>query len=204
MILAQRLHLQTTIDRHEGATISDISHIAHFSHNEDDDCAGSGSFHKCLLSVWSMRQTHLVHEFVFGLLETTHECLLWIPWERIFSHNEMVQIVSQEFRAGMPTMSVIDTEEGAFRPVFMLSMFWFDYVQYDGDTVFVISANKTLVGIGRVSSNYAIPAQTTLSCFMIRNHNSSAWLKGKLASVFLFTLNACILMEHLVNVYSRK
>ena len=67
-----------------------------------------------------------------------------------------MQVISQVFSTGMTSVAIIDAEEGAFRPVLVLPIVWLDNIQNDGHSIFIVSSNQTLVGIGCICSDYPI------------------------------------------------
>ena len=155
-----------------------------------------------LLSIWC--EADLPHEFVFSLMKTLSQCLLWIPWEALFSYYEMMKIVSQVFSACMATMTVIHSEEWAFGPVFMLAMLWFHYVQDDRNSILIVSSDQALVGVCRISPYYPVPPQTAFCRLMIWHHYPRARLQRQLTSVLIIAFNSCVFMKHQINIQSRE
>ncbi len=76
---------------------------------------------------------------------------------RVFD-DELVEIISEEISTNMATMSIIDPKKGALGPLRAMKLlrFWFHDIQNDRDTIFVIVAHDTLIGVRTVRSNYAI------------------------------------------------
>jgi hypothetical protein len=88
----------------------------------------------------------------------------------------MVKIISQELRTSATTMPVIDSEIRAFRPVFVLSMFRFNNIQNNRDSVFIVISNQSLVGISGIGSYDSVSLKTAFSLLIIRDYNPLSWL----------------------------
>ena len=58
---------------------------------------------------------------------------------------QLVQVVTQKISADIPTMTIINTEERAFRPIAIGYFFvlWLHNVENDGNSVFIIVPNIT-------------------------------------------------------------
>ena len=65
-----------------------------------------------------------------------------------------MKVVSEEVSTVHATVTVEDSEVGWFSPV--SDVFWFGEVEYDGDSVFVVLSDRSLVGGGRVGSDGAV------------------------------------------------
>ena len=123
-----------------------------------------------------------------------------------------MKVVSKEFSTQMPAMTIINPEEGAFRPCFVLSMLWFHDVQDNGDTVLIITSNETLISVGSICSNYPVSSQTTFRGLMIRHDYPGTRLQRKFSGVILtiaaaittVTLDGSVFVEHLVHVERRE
>jgi hypothetical protein len=113
-----------------------------------------------------------------------------------------MKVISQKLSASMPTMPIIHTKERTFRPVFMLSVFRFDYVQNYRHSIFIISSDKPLISIRSIRSNDAVSSQTTFSGLVIRDNDSCTWLKRKFPCIFLIALDGSVFLKHLINVKS--
>lgn len=74
-------------------------------------------------------------------------------------------------------MTVINTKERTFGPYFVLAMLWLHYVEDDADTIFIVVSHKSLVRVGRVSSDYSIAFEAALSRLVIRNDDPRSWLE---------------------------
>lgn len=96
----------------------------------------------------------------------------------------------------MATMSIIYTKEGAFRPVFMLSMLRLNDIENDWYSVFIIVSNKTLISISSVSSHNSISFHRAFSRFMIWDNDPRARLKWEL---FTLIILICI-MNHFIYI----
>ena len=65
-----------------------------------------------------------------------------------------MKVVSKEVCTVHATMAVEDSEVGWFFPV--ADVFWFCEVEYDGNSVFIVLSDWSLVGGGRVCSDGAM------------------------------------------------
>ena len=144
-------------------------------------------------------------------METLEEGFLRVPREGFLSHYEVMKVVSKEFSTQMPTMAIVNPEEGAFRPGFVLSMLWFHDVQDNGDTVLIITSNETLISVGSICSNYPVSSQTTFRGLMIWHNYPGTRLQRKFSGVILIaaaittvTLDGSVFVEHLVHVERRE
>ena len=110
-----------------------------------------------------------------------------------------MKIVSEEFSAGRSAMSIINTEEAAFGPLLMLSVLGFHDVQYDADSVFVVSAHESLVCVCSIGSDDSVSLEGALRWLMVRNYYSEARLQ--LLGLFL---RCWVFVHHLVDVKDCK
>jgi hypothetical protein len=102
-------------------------------------------------------------------------------------------------------MAIVDSEEGALWPLFMLSVFRFHNIQNNGNSVLIIRSHETLVSISSVRSHNPVPSQTAFGGFVIWNYNSRSRLQRQLPCVLvLISFDRGILMKHLVHVQSCK
>ena len=90
--------------------------------------------------------------------------------EVLIFDDELMQIVSQEISAYSSSMPVIDAEEGALWPLLALIVLrlWLHDVENDGDSVFVVVSDDTLIGIGSISCHQTIPLVRKLRILIIR------------------------------------
>jgi len=73
-------------------------------------------------------------------------------------------------------MTVINSKITAFWPVLMLSVLWLYYVEDNGNSVFVVVADKTLIGISCICSYDTISFEGAFGLFIVRNHNTLSGL----------------------------
>ena len=62
-------------------------------------------------------------------------------------NNELVQLIPKKVCACRPTMPIIDSKEGATRPVWSVLELWLNDIQDDGYTVLVIVSDDTLMSV---------------------------------------------------------
>jgi hypothetical protein len=108
----------------------------------------------------------------------------------------MMQIVPQILSTSMASMTIVDTEEGALRPVLILPVIRLDNVQNDGDSVFIVCSDETLVGIGSICSDNPVPLQTALCRLMVGDDYPAARLQRELLGFIIFIA----IVDHLVNI----
>ena len=87
-----------------------------------------------------------------------------------------MQVVSEELSASITSMAVIDSEEGALGPDFVLTVLWLHDVEDDGDSVLVVIPDETLVSIGGICPHDPISLERALSRLMVGNNDASAGL----------------------------
>jgi hypothetical protein len=75
-------------------------------------------------------------------------------------------------------MTIIDAKEWASWPVIYLSVRWFQNVQNNWDSIFIVSPDKTLISVGSISSDYSIPLERMFSRFVIWDDNFMSRLEG--------------------------
>jgi hypothetical protein len=56
----------------------------------------------------------------FCVFEAVFDGFLRVSWEIRVSDNELMKVISEEFSSFGPTMPIINSKEGAFRPDFFL------------------------------------------------------------------------------------
>lgn len=89
--------------------------------------------------------------------------LLWILWENSILDDKLVEVVSQEVRACVSTMSVENSEEAAFWPIGDVFLGrWLHYVEDDADSILVIVPDDSLVRVGSIPHDVAIFSDTAL------------------------------------------
>ena len=69
-----------------------------------------------------------------------------------------MEVVSEEISADVPTMTIVDAEEGAFGPLSTAELLRFGLhdVQDDRYSIFIIVTHDALVGIGAVGCHDAV------------------------------------------------
>ena len=67
-----------------------------------------------------------------------------------------MQIVPQEVRTGVPTVSIEDCKEGAFGPSITLLLRWLLHIEHNRNSVFVVVTNDALIGVCCVGLHHAV------------------------------------------------
>lgn len=105
----------------------------------------------------------------------------------------------------MASMSIVDSEEGTFRPLLMLAVLRFHNIQNNGDPILIVRPDQALVSVSSVRPHNPISSETALGSFMIRDDDSRPRLQRQLPRVFiLIPLDRRVLMKHLVHVQRCK
>lgn len=104
------------------------------------------------------------------LAEAIAQRLYRIPREVLVLDYKLMQIVTQEVRAHGAAVTVVYTEEGAFRPLLVLVVLRLRLhnVQDDGDAIFVVVANDALVRVSSVARHKTVPLVGELGVLVIR------------------------------------
>ena len=115
----------------------------------------------------------LVHEGVFSLFKPIYYRLLGVLRKARLHSDEVVEVVSQIISAVVSSVTIINREERAAWPmvgVDVQSLFGRKQVCNYGDSIFVVVANKTLVGIGCISSHHPCALVGHLGRVIVRNN----------------------------------
>ena len=96
-----------------------------------------------------------------------------------------MQLVSQEVCACSTSMTIVDSKERTSRPLINLLEFRFDDIQNDGDSIFIVVSDNTLMCISCVAANYSILLAGKLS-WMVRTYEA--------INLFLFHLHIFLLL----------
>ena len=85
----------------------------------------------------------------FTFKNTGRYCLFWILREMFILYNEVMQIITEVVSTCRASMTVEHSEEANLRPfdIQMGLTLRFQYVENDGDTVFVILTDNALISI---------------------------------------------------------
>ena len=99
--------------------------------------------------------THL-KEPSLCLSEASSDGLFWLLGEGFLFDDVVMQVVAEVFGAGTSSMAIVDAEERAGWPGFVLAVLGFHYIQYDRHPVFVVVPYKALISIGGVGPYDAV------------------------------------------------
>ena len=97
VVLGQEQDFFAAVNRHDGPAVAHVGHVAYLSDDEHDDGASATALHEILL-----RATLLVSplkEHLLGLSETSLNSQLWVAWEVLVAHNQLMQLITQEVGA---------------------------------------------------------------------------------------------------------
>jgi len=176
VILTKCLSCLSSIHWQDRSAVTHIGYVAHVPNYHWDYRARAWSLYNHQLPVLISSLAH-GNEGFFGFFESFQDSFFGVPREALFLDDEVVKIVSQILCTGIASMPIVDSKEWALRPTFMLPVFWLHYVQNDGNSIFIVGPDKSLVGVGSVSSHNAIPFHAALGWLMIRNYNPNSRLQ---------------------------
>lgn len=162
MVTTRSSNVCASVQRHKAATITDVDYIGHVIDDHDDSCAATRPFRAYLLSghgVLSAGLRHLdqVNEATFAFFETSHDRLVWELREVFVLHNEIMKIVTEVIGASSTTMAIEHAKKANLGPLHcqILLALGLEDVKNNGDTILVVVANDSLVGIGCVTLDHA-------------------------------------------------
>lgn len=75
-------------------------------------------------------------------------------------------------------MAIINSKEGTLRPFLSLSVFRLDYIENDGNSVFIVVSHYSLIGVCSVTFYNSISLDGALGWFIVRYDDSLGWLKS--------------------------
>ena len=96
-------------------------------------------------------------------------CLLRILGEVVVSHDQLMQLISEEIGTSCASMAVINSEEGASWPVFNLLELRLDNIQNNRDSIFVIIPDNTLMCICSITANNTVLLASEFRWMVRRN-----------------------------------
>ena len=82
--------------------------------------------------------------------------------EAWLSNDKLVKLITEEIGTSRSSMAIIDSEEGALWPLFILRAIGrLHYVEDYGDPVFIVPPDDTLMCIHSIASNAAMSTDGT-------------------------------------------
>ena len=187
LVIGRESHdLASSIGWHASSTVSSVADVAHIIDNESHDSAWATSIDVAYLELLAFSK---FKEKFLGFFESIFDRLDWLLWKVVILDDKLMQVVSKEVSAYMPTMTIVNAKEWAFGPLaaWKLLRLWLHNVQDYGDAIFIVVANYTLVRIGSVSCNDAITLGWILGNLVVRHQ-----LPNELRSAFLNFLSNCL------------
>ena len=83
--------------------------------------------------------------------------------EAWLSNDKLVKLITEEIGTARSSMAIIDSEEGALWPLFILrAIGWLHYVEDYGYPIFIVPPDYTLMSIHSIASNAAMSTDGTL------------------------------------------
>lgn len=104
----------------------------------------------CGILLNSVKKVHLT------LPKTVDYCCFRVLRELGVTYDKMVQVVTEEICACMPTMSVKNSEKRALRPAVTFFLWRLLDVKYDRNSILVIVSHDTLISICSVRLNNSV------------------------------------------------
>ena len=95
-------------------------------------------------------------ENLFSLSYTIFYRNFRIFWKIFISDNKLMKLISKIICASCASVPIIDRKEGAPGPLLHLFEFRFDYVQNNGNSIFVVISNNSLMSICRIAAYDAV------------------------------------------------
>lgn len=106
-------------------------------------------------------------EILFCVFETIDDCKARIFREFRVSDDKLMQVVSQEVSAWIPTMAIEDAKESTLGPVVTFFTGWLHNVKNNGHSVLVVIPDYTLISICCVTRNYPVLSYRAFCLFKI-------------------------------------
>jgi hypothetical protein len=128
-----------------------------------------------------------LQENLFSFGNSIFNCNFRILWEVFISHNKLMKLVSEIICTSGSSMAIIYGKERASWPFFNLLKFWFDYIQNNRNSIFIIISNNSLMGIGRITTYNSVLFTGKLG-WMIRSDIS--------VNLILFHFHVFLLLLH--------
>ena len=93
-------------------------------------------------------------------------------------------------------MSIVNSQERARWPCFLLAMFGLHYIEDDRHSILIVVADEALVGICRIGSDNSISFVAALGRLMVRNNDASAWCQGQSCGLLLIFVHHAVCVDH--------
>lgn len=158
MISWQCEDLLPSVHRHYSPAITYIGEVAHVSNDQCNDSTRPASVNltHSPLVWWQSLLIGILQESLLGFSTSAFDSFPWILWEIWMLDYQLMQLVPQIVSTRRSTMAIIDSKEGTSGPILSIFEFWLDYVQYNGDTIFIVVPDDSLMSIRRIWSNHSI------------------------------------------------
>mmetsp|Transcript_19643 Transcript_19643/g.30295 ORF Transcript_19643/g.30295 Transcript_19643/m.30295 type:complete len:201 (-) Transcript_19643:1586-2188(-) len=181
MIFGEKENLLASIDRHDSSAVSDVAHVAQVPHDQDNDGTRTTSLHEIFFGLALLVSP--LEEHLLGFGDSVLDGYFWVAWEVLVTHYELVELVSQEISASGASVAIVDCEEGAPGPLLHLLELRLNDVEDNGDSVFVVVTNDTLVSISCIATNHPVLLASELG-----------WVVGLNEAINLFLLHLHVLL----------
>ena len=197
MVSTQRHYDLSSIYGNYGSAVADVGAVAGIAYYQDYNGAAAAPINDYRRAPVVSALAH-IQKRLFSFFEAADDGFLRVHRKTVLLYNEVVELVSQELGAGVPAMAVVDTKKGAFWPIFFFPMRRFGNIDNNGNSIFIIVSDKTLIGYGRIGSHDTISLNGAFRWLFIRNNDSCPRLQSQFLRLLLFVSRD--LMDHLLDV----
>lgn len=150
----------TTIRTHDGPAITYIHYEYLFFNEESNYCTRTTLVQHVLPSL--SKCLDCIEEVSFCFLVTVNNGLFWILRKDLVFNYELMQVVSEEVSTSVTSMTIENTKEAAFGPVYNIFFGgWLHDIQNYTDSILVVISNDSLISVSCISHNVTIFAYTT-------------------------------------------
>ena len=174
VIPTQRGHLLARVGGENSATVAHVGDVADLTDYQHDYGTRARSLNHCHLPSSLILGLAHFQKSGLGLGEAFLDCLFWLPGEALLLDHVVVQVVSEKFGTRTAAMAIVDAEERASRPSFVLPVLWLHDVEDDADAVLVVVADEALIRIGCVSTHYPVALIAAFSGLVVRDYDACA------------------------------
>lgn len=157
VISREDANLISCVNRHNCSRVTDVDYINHVVNYHNDSSTGAGALRTNGLACHQVLGTGLClfnqrQKVALALSKAFFDGLDRVLGELVVLNHKVVQVISQVISTGRASVPIEDTEKADLRPVhvevgFVLGL---EYIQDDGDAVFVVVSDDALIGVGCV------------------------------------------------------
>ena len=152
MVFGEWSELLAVVARHDSSGITCVRYPDVVINNK----------HNNSTRAWFVSHLHLVlsHEGLFGLHKTGEECFFRVHWESWLVCDDVVEVVSQEFSAAVPSMSIKHGEKRSLlyaRTKWLIRLWpWLLQIQNNRDPIFIVISWSSVMSVSSIALNEAL------------------------------------------------